>query len=128
MLRALVGARYYVTFINDHSKKVWAYDLKSKGQALEKLKQFNTSVEREPGKKLKHVRSNNGGEYRGPFEEYSKIDGIKFKKTEQKWPQRNRVTERMNRTINERIHCMLSHAKLPKSFWGRGNETSGRCD
>ena len=25
---------------------------------------------------------------------------------------------RMNRTICDRIRCMLSHAKLPKSFWG----------
>ena len=24
----------------------------------------------------------------------------------------------MNRTINDRIRCMLSHAKLPKFFWG----------
>ena len=28
------------------------------------------------------------------------------------------VAERMNRTSCDRIKCMLSHAKLPKSFWG----------
>ena len=27
------------------------------------------------------------------------------------------MAERMNRTTVERIQCMLSHAKLPKSFW-----------
>lgn len=31
-------------------------------------------------------------------------------------PQHNGVAERMNRTITERRKCMLSHAKLPKSF------------
>ena len=30
--------------------------------------------------------------------------------------QHNGVVEKMNRTIKERVHCMLSHAKLPKSF------------
>ena len=30
------------------------------------------------------------------------------------------VVERMNRTICERIMCMLSHSKLPKPFWGEG--------
>jgi hypothetical protein len=28
------------------------------------------------------------------------------------------VVERMNRTIMERVRCMLSHAKLPRSYWG----------
>ena len=33
-------------------------------------------------------------------------------------PQYNGVTKRMICTINDKIHCILSHAKLPKSFWG----------
>ena len=33
-------------------------------------------------------------------------------------PQHNGVAERMNRTINDRIRCMLSHARLSKGFWG----------
>ena len=37
---SLGGARYYVTFIDDHSRKVWAYALKTNDQTLEKFKQF----------------------------------------------------------------------------------------
>jgi len=33
------------------------------------------------------------------------------------------VAKRMNRTIVERIRCMLSYAKLPKSFWGEAMKT-----
>lgn len=40
----------------------------------------------------------------------------------------NGVSERMNRTIVERIRCMLSHAKLPKSFWGGGYENGSLFD
>ena len=29
----------------------------------------------------------------------------------------NRLAERMNRTIMERVGCMLAHAKLPKIYW-----------
>jgi len=29
----------------------------------------------------------------------------------------------MNQTIEERVRCMLSHAKLPKSFWGEAVST-----
>ena len=61
--------------------------------------------------------SDNGGEYRGSFEAYCKTQGINLEKTFQKTPQLNGVAERTNRTINERIRCMLSHAKLPRTFW-----------
>ena len=39
-------------------------------QALGSFKLFQASVERETGKKLKCVCSDNSGEYRGPLEEY----------------------------------------------------------
>jgi hypothetical protein len=44
-------------------------------------------VERETEKKLKCVRSDNGGEYHGPFEIFRKINGIKLEKTVFKTPQ-----------------------------------------
>ena len=44
--------------------------------------------------------------------------GIRLEKTVPKTPQQNGVAERMNRTICDRIRCMLSHTKLPKSFLG----------
>ena len=42
----LGGELYYVTFIDDHSRKVWAYTLKSKGQVLNVFKDFHVKVER----------------------------------------------------------------------------------
>ncbi|CAJ2628405.1 unnamed protein product [Trifolium pratense] len=122
--KSLGGALYFVTFIDDHSRKVWAFVLKSKDQVLGAFKQFHASVERETGRKLKCIRADNGGEYRGPFEEYCKEHGIKLEKTVPKTPQHNRVAERMNRTINERVRCMLSHAKLSKAFWGEAMKTA----
>ncbi|CAN0846213.1 Retrovirus-related Pol polyprotein from transposon TNT 1-94 [Linum grandiflorum] len=122
--KTLGGASYYVTFIDDHSRKVWTYALKTKDQVLDVFKQFHVEVERETGLKLKCVRADNGGEYRGPFENYCRFHGIKLQKSVPKTPQHNGVAERMNRTICERIKCMLSHAKLPKSFWGEAMRTA----
>ena len=41
--------------------------MKAKSGVLEKFKQFHTAVDRETERQLRCVRSDNGGEYRGPL-------------------------------------------------------------
>ena len=54
-IRSFGGAFYVIMFINDHSRKMWAYTLKSKNQVLDIFKQLQVLVERQTGKKLKCV-------------------------------------------------------------------------
>ena len=121
--KSLDAVLYFVTFIDDYSRKVWAFFFNSKDQVLGIFKHFHASVEREKGRKLKCVRADNVGEYRVPFEDYCREHGIRLEKTVPQTPQHNGVIERMNYTINDRIRCMLSHAKLSKSFWGEAMRT-----
>ncbi|CAM8972007.1 unnamed protein product [Rhodiola kirilowii] len=123
-VRSLGGSRYFVTFIDDASRKVWAYALKSKDQVAVVFKAFHAMVERETDKPLKCIRSDNGGEYIGSFHEYCKQCGIRNEQTVPKTPQHNGTAERMNRTIVEKMRCMLSHAKLPKNFWAEALMTA----
>lgn len=90
---------------------------------LDSFKEFHVRVEREAGKKLKAVKANSYGEYSEQFERYCKLSGIRLEKTSAKTPQLNDVAERMSRAIVERIKCMLSHTKLPKTFWGKAIRT-----
>jgi len=60
---SLEGSRYYVTFIDDFSRKVWVYFLKNKFDVFETFKKWKAMVETESGLKLKCLRSDNGGEY-----------------------------------------------------------------
>jgi hypothetical protein len=90
---------------------------------LDVFKDFHVGVVRETTRKLKCIRADNDGEYRGPFEKYCREHGIKLEKTVPKTPQHNEVDERMNKIIVERIRCMLSHTKLPKSFRGEAIKT-----
>jgi hypothetical protein len=70
-IRTLGGYLYFVTFIDDHSRKLWVYTLKKKkNQVLDVFKQFQASTERQTGKKLRCIRTDNGREYLGHFEEY----------------------------------------------------------
>ena len=103
-------------FIDNTSRKVLAYAIKHKDEVLDIFSHFNTKVERKTRKSLKCIRIDNGGEYRGPFEKYCSDHGIQWEKIESDTPQYNGVAERINRTICEKIRCMLSHARLSKSF------------
>ena len=86
-------------------------------RVLSVFKELHARVERETGRKLKAVREDNGGEYRGQFQEYCRSKRIQLEFTVPKTPELNGLAERMNRTMMERVRSMLAHAKLPKTFW-----------
>ena len=70
-IKSLGGASYFVTFIDDASKKVWAYPMKSKSEVFRIFQKFHVVVERETNKLLKYLRTDNGGEYcSNEFKEY----------------------------------------------------------
>ncbi|RDY00296.1 hypothetical protein CR513_16554, partial [Mucuna pruriens] len=95
------------------------YTLKLKDQVLEKFKHFQALFERQSGKKVKCIHSYNGGEYYGPFDVYCKQQCIKHEKNPPKTPQLNGFAEKMNKTLIERVRCMLFETRLPKHFWGK---------
>ena len=124
-VETLGGSKYFVTFIDDASRKVWVYFLKRKDQVFQYFKKFHAMVERSTGKPLKCLRSDNGGEYTShEFKSYCSEHGIRHEKTVPGTPQHNGVAERINRTIMEKVRCMLKMAKLPKPFWGEAVQTT----
>ena len=62
---SLGGYSYYVTFIDDHSRKTWIYFLKTKesDEVLSKFKEFKAKVKNLSGRNIKILRLDNGGEY-----------------------------------------------------------------
>jgi transposase InsO family protein len=107
------GSSYFVTFIDDFSRKVWIYMLKSKADVFTVFKQFRTLLEKSTGRSIKCLRIDNGVEFTSmEFENYCKEFGIDRHKTTTYTPQQNGVVERMNRTLLERARSMLSNANL----------------
>lgn len=60
---SLTGREYYVTFIDDFSRKTWIYFLKTKDEVFARSKEFKALVENQTGKKFKVLRSDNRGEF-----------------------------------------------------------------
>ncbi|KAL5825663.1 hypothetical protein ACOSQ3_021726 [Xanthoceras sorbifolium] len=122
---SLSGSLYYVTFIDDSTRKVWVYFLKKKSEVFDTFRKWKAMVENETGLKIKRLRSDNGGEYRDSrFREFCANSGIKMEKTVPMTPQQNGVAERMNRTLNERARSMRLHAGLPKMLWAEAVNTA----
>ena len=75
-------------------------------------------MENQTEKKLKVLRTNNGGElYKKEFEEFCKKCGIARKNTTPYTRQRNIVAERMIRTLMEKERSMLGGVELGQEFW-----------
>ena len=70
-------------------------------------------MENQTEKKIKVLRTDNGGEFCSKeFEEFCKKCGIARQKTTPYIRQKNGVAERMNKMLMERERGMLSGAKL----------------
>lgn len=62
-ISAIGGKHYFLTFINDHSNKVWVYFLKHKSEVFEASKMWKAMVENETNLKIKKLRTDNSSEY-----------------------------------------------------------------
>ncbi|KAG9441834.1 hypothetical protein H6P81_017688 [Aristolochia fimbriata] len=102
------GAKYLLTFIDDFSRKVWVYFLKAKSDVFTIFKQWKCMIEKQTGKQIKRLRTDNGLEFcSGKFNKFCENEGIVRHRTVRHTPQQNGVAERMNITLLERARCML---------------------
>ena len=82
-------------------------------------------MENQSGKKLKCLRTDNGGEYVSkPFADFCDSKGIKREFIAPYNPSQNGVAKRMNRTIQEKVRSMLSNADLTQGFWAEAVATA----
>ena len=86
---------------------------------------WKSCVENQLGKKIKILRTDNGGEYTSnEFAQYLKNEGIRHEYTIPKTPEQNGVSERMNRTLLELVRTMLVDSGLPHKFWAEALSTA----
>lgn len=122
---SLGGGRYFVTFLDDFSRKLFVYILREKSEVYSKFIEFKNLTERQTGRKIKMLRTDNGTEYvNKSFLNFCKSNGVIHQKSTTYTPQQNGMAERMNRTIMEKVRCMLIDAKLPLCFWAEAVTTA----
>lgn len=119
------GCRYFLIFVDDHTRMTFVYFLKAKNQVFKYFKEFKALVENQQNKKIKIFRTDNGLEFcNHEFDSYLTEAGIVHQKTNTYTPEQNAISERMNRTLVERARCMLFDAGLDKKFWAEAVNTA----
>ena len=115
---SLGGVRYFLSFIDDYSRKTRVFMMKQKSEAFQNFKHWTVLMQNQTGKKVKRLRTDNGLEFCSKeFNNFYNEEGIARQHTIRHTPQQNEVAKRMNRTLLERARCMLSNAHLDASFW-----------
>nr|GEW88070.1 Gag-Pol polyprotein [Tanacetum cinerariifolium] len=123
-VQSLGGAKYFVSFINDYSRRRWVYLIKKKCDVFEVFKVYKARVELDSGIKIKCLRTDNRGEYAGDeFDLFYRQKGIKRQFTTAYTPQQNGVAGHMNKTLLERARAMLATISLGKPFWAEAVNT-----
>ena len=61
--QSIGGSFYFLTFIDDFSRKTWIYFLRHKSETFSKFKDFKAFTEKQSGKSIKMLRLDGGGEY-----------------------------------------------------------------
>lgn len=57
------GGHYFMSIVDDYSRKVWTYLLKTKDEETIKFREWLLLTENRSGYKVKYLRTNNGLEY-----------------------------------------------------------------
>jgi len=92
--RSLRGYEYFVTYIDDFSRKTWIYFLKTKDEVFSHFQEFKAHVENMTGKKIKVLQTYNGGEYTDKaFTGFCVKEGIRREWIAPYNPQQNGVAE-----------------------------------
>ena len=111
---SIIKERFVLIFVDDFSPFTWIYFLRKKPEVFKHLKYFKAFVETQSEKKIKVLRTNNGGEYvNHEIQNLCHEAGIQLQHTVPYTSQQNEVFKRKNTSLKEMEYCMLDAKSLP---------------
>lgn len=97
---------------------MFVFPICHKSDVYDVFTRFVYRAERQLGRKVKAIRTDNGGEFISDLITDFCLDRrIKPEKTNTYTPQQNGAAERLNRTVLDGARTVLSKSGLDKSFW-----------
>jgi len=115
---SLGGNKYFLTFVDEFTRKIWLYLLKKKKEVFSLFVKWCTCVERQFEWKLNILRIDGRLEFNSKhFHEYCVAKGIEYEIRAPYTPQHDGLAKRRNKTLLDMTRCMLKEKGLPYCFW-----------
>jgi hypothetical protein len=114
------GRRFILLLVDDVSRYMWAVLLDTKAAAADAIKRHQAAAEKECGRKLRVLRTDNGGEFTAAeFAAYCTDEGIQRHFSAPYTPQQNGVVEHRNQTVVGTARALLKQRGMPAIYWGK---------
>src|SRR3954464_4064926 len=122
---SLGGNKYSLVIVDDFSRYTWVFFLDDKRKVVDIFTSFAKRAQVEYDSKLKHIRGDNGTEFKNThIEDFLDKYGFTHEFYVAYTPQQNGVVERKNRTLIEMARTMLVEYKTPIRFWAEAINTA----
>ncbi|KAJ9509995.1 hypothetical protein QJQ45_011674 [Haematococcus lacustris] len=119
------GYSYVVTFLDEYSGLSLVECVKAKSDVPGVIISTVQWLETQSGRRLKALRSDNGTEYiNQEVRAFLASKGIQHQRSAPYSPEQNGSAERLNRTLIEKVRCMLYTAGLPARLWTEAVRTA----
>ncbi|GJT30079.1 putative RNA-directed DNA polymerase [Tanacetum coccineum] len=112
------GFRYFLTIMDDYSRAVWTYLLKTKDEVFDCIVNFIKLIHNQFNAKIKTFRSDNGTEFvnKKMFSLLADL-GIIHHTSCPHTPQQNGIAERKHRHLLNVARSLMFQGGIPLNFW-----------
>lgn len=118
-IKNIIEARWFITFIDDHTRLCWVFLLKEKSDAKEIFQVFHKMVKIQFQAQIQILHTTNGLEYfHSIMGKYFTENGIVHQTTYVGTSQQNEIAERKNRHLLEVARALLFTNNVPSCFRG----------
>ena len=116
--------KYYVTFIDNHSRFTWVYFLRSKSKVFRTFIEFLAYVDNQFSTSIKTLRTDSDGEYLSTeFQSFLASKGIIHQHSCPS-TQQNGVAECKTRHLLDMVRTLLLESSVPSMFWVEALKTA----
>jgi len=110
---------YFISFTDDYSRFMIIYLIRKKSEAFDYYRRYEAWLGTQYHAIIWRLHTDRGGEYRSQeFDAHLELKGTIRRLTVHDTPEYNGVSERLNRTLIEKVRAMLHESQLPKFLWG----------
>jgi len=119
------GYKYYLVILDDCSHYTWTFPLKLKSDTYSTLAHFFAYVTTQFGSTVKAVQCDNGKEFdNSSSRTFFLTHGIHLRMSCPYTSPQNGKAERLIRSLNNVVRCLLFQASLPPSYWVEALQTA----